>query len=97
MSTKVFIQCTILKTNEFEKLTTFLADNLPNVRSFAGCVSVIVNFSPDKQEMLIEEEWHDSEAHQKYIQFISDNRVFEKFASFFEGEPKISYFEESSL
>jgi quinol monooxygenase YgiN len=73
----------------------FLEQNLPNVRSFDGCVSVNVYFSLDGREMLLEEEWLSVEHHQRYIGFISKNGVMQLLRGLLMADPTINYFEKA--
>jgi quinol monooxygenase YgiN len=89
---RVTLNCKV-KANGIELLIPFLEKNLPNVRSFEGCMSVTVYFDRPNSEMLIEEEWFSINKHQAYIQHIENNGVLSELASFFESAPVIKYFE----
>lgn len=91
MEVRVTLNCPI-NPEEIGRLMPFLTDNLPNVRSFDGCLSVDVYFDPSKQEMLLEEKWQSQEHHQAYMAFISDNGVLAELGAFFSASPEVKYF-----
>jgi quinol monooxygenase YgiN len=92
----VTLNCRI-KPERYEALVPFLAENLPNVRSFPGCQRVSVYFDRDDREMLLDEDWLSVEAHQSYIDFITDNGILGSLAAFLEGPPDIRYFTQAAL
>lgn len=94
MSVEVRLLC-MLKNNDKENLFLFLTQQLPGVRNFSGCRSVSVLF--DDGRMLLEEEWQSKGCHQKYIEHISHNGVFEQLLAFLDGPPDVSYYEKSTL
>ena len=92
MNVRVNLQC-VVNVKKHAQLMLFLQQNLPNVRSFDGCVSVDAYFSSDDKDMLLEEEWLSVEHHQRYIGFISENGVMQSLRDFLIVDPTISYFE----
>ena len=90
MSVNVLISSTV-KKDKLEKLMPFLAENLPNVRSFDGCMRVSVLMNQETGEMLLDEEWLSVEQHQKYIASIQESGILGQLASHFEAPPKIQY------
>ena len=96
MSVRVTLNCEI-KSGHVEMLISFLEKNLPNVRSFDGCISVSVYFDKTKSEMLIEEEWLSVAQHQIYMKHIESNNVLSQLASFFESPPVIKYFKKEDI
>ena len=96
MPVKVTLNCK-LQSDKFEALQIFLEENLPNVRGFEGCRNVTVYFSEDKESMLLDETWASAEAHQKYIQFITEKGVLDKLVEFLSGPPEIQYFTKADL
>jgi quinol monooxygenase YgiN len=91
MTIRVTLSC-LVKPDSLERLKKFLAENLPNVRNFAGCSEVNVYFDQLKQEMLIEERWLSIKQHQTYLKHIEDNGVLAGLGSFFQQAPEIKYF-----
>ncbi len=81
------------KENLVQEYKRFLEENLPNVRNYSGCQSVNVFFNTQTNEMSIDEIWSSKEHHSKYIQFISQNGVMAKLASFLSCEPEIKYYD----
>ncbi len=96
MAIRVTLHCP-LSPEKVKTLTHFLTENLPNVRSFDGCLYVNVLFNIEKQEMLLEEQWESIQHHQHYIDHISNNGVMGELMAFFEARPEIKHFEKSSL
>jgi quinol monooxygenase YgiN len=91
MSYKVMLESKI-KLELKKPLFIFLEENLPNVRSFNGCMSVTVLFNEDTGDMLFDEEWKSKEHHQAYLSFIQDNGVLADLAAFLQGPPIINYY-----
>ena len=96
MSVRVTLNCEV-KSGNVEILIPFLEKNLPNVRSFDGCMSVSIYFDKTNLEMLIEEEWLSIEHHQTYMKYIESNNVLSQLASFFESPPVIKYFKKEDI
>lgn len=96
MSIRVTLNCTV-KPGQFETLSPFLKQNLPNVRGFDGCVKVSVYFNNVGSEMLLEEEWLSIKQHQRYIEHIDGNGVLGELAQFLESAPIIKYFKKEDM
>lgn len=92
MSIRVAILSKV-KPGAQERLIAFLEENLPAVRSFSGCFQVAVLLSPDKTQMLFDEEWYDLAHHEAYIASIEKNGVLHALASYLEAPPEILYFD----
>jgi quinol monooxygenase YgiN len=96
MSLRVTLNCQV-KPNQLDLLLPFLEKNLPNVRSFDGCIGVTVYFDKESTEMLLEEEWLSVEQHQAYLKFIENNGVLGALASFLASPPVIKYLQKTDL
>ena len=96
MRVKVTLTC-LIKSGQTETLLPFLTKNLPNVRSFDGCLAVTIYFDNNKTEMLIEEEWLSVDKHQAYMSYIENNGVLAELAAFFESPPAIKYFTKTDI
>jgi quinol monooxygenase YgiN len=96
MSYRVLLESTV-NTHTIDSLFTFLEENLPNVRSFKGCLNVTVLFDDEKNMMIFDEEWKSKADHQAYITFIESNGVLQELAGFLQGPPKISYYKKLEL
>lgn len=96
MSVRVTIVSAI-KPDIFEKLLPFLEENLPNVRSFKGCLQVTVLLSLDKCVMSFDEVWLSCEHHQAYMASIEQSGVLGRLASYLRAPPVLSYFEELAV
>ena len=92
MFVRVQITSTI-QQGKVASLMPFLEENLPNVRSFKGCLSVAVLMNNETGAMVLDEEWLSIDHHQKYLAFIEQNGVLGQLASYFEGPPTIQYFD----
>ena len=82
-----------VKTNTKKEFMKFLDENIPNVIAFEGCKKLEVFFNEEINEMIISETWTNKDAHQKYIDFISNNGVMEELISFLDEKPSIKYFD----
>jgi len=91
MSVRVTLNCQV-KSGQLEVLKSFLEKNLPNVRKFDGCLSVVVYFNNENLEMLLEEQWLGIKQHQAYLEHIENNGVLANLAAFLELTPVIKYF-----
>ena len=96
MTVKVTLSC-LVKSGQIETLIPFLQKNLPNVRSFDGCLYVGIYFDKANDEMLIEEEWLSVEKHQAYMSYIEQNGVLGELAAFFESPPTVKYFTKEDI
>ncbi len=91
MSYRVLLHSTA-KAESTESLFPFLEKNLPNVRSFKGCLNVTVLYDEVTNQMMFDEEWKSREDHQAYLAFIESNGVLADLAGYLEGPPTISYY-----
>ena len=96
MSYRVFLESTV-KTQSQKYLFKFLEENLPNVRSFKGCLNVSVLFDRKNNKMVFDEEWQSVDDHHQYVDFITSNGVYDALIKFLEGEPKISYYQKQNI
>lgn len=96
MSYRVLLESTV-KTETIDSLFSFLEENLPNVRSFKGCLNVTVLFDEAANQMMFDEEWKSKQDHQAYMAFIASNGVLAGLADFLESPPKISYYQKMEL
>ena len=96
MSVRVTLNCQV-KSDQFQVLLPFLADNLPNVRGFKGNMQVSVLFDEKNNEMLLDEEWLTVESHQEYLNFINENGVLEALSAFLSAPPIIKYFDKVEI
>ena len=96
MTYRVILESTA-NAETVDSLFPFLEDNLPNVRSFKGCLNVTVLFDKDTNKMIFDEEWKSREDHQAYIAFIESNGVLADLAVFLQGPPRISYYEKLNI
>ena len=92
MSVWVTLEMTV-KEGAFEKLSGFLADNLPNVRGFDGALQVTLYYDQATRAFLIHEEWASQKHHQAYLAFIEEKGVMAALLAFMEGPPAVTYYE----
>jgi quinol monooxygenase YgiN len=92
VSVKVIVESK-LKEDTMSGLLPFLKRNLPNVRSFKGCLSVSVFLDKDDGKMIFDEEWLSVEDHRQYIASIADSGVMGELVGFLESQPEINYFD----
>jgi quinol monooxygenase YgiN len=91
MSYRVLLK-SIVKAETIDSLFLFLEKNLPNVRSFKGCLNVTVLYDDASNKIVFDELWTSRENHQAYIAFIESNGVLGSLAEFLEGPPNICYY-----
>lgn len=96
MTYRVILE-SVAKSEALDSLFPFLEENLPNVRSFKGCLNVTVLFDKETNQMIFDEEWKSKEDHQAYIKFIEKNGILSDLASFLEEAPRISYYEKLNI
>jgi quinol monooxygenase YgiN len=96
MTYRVLLESTA-KPETIDSLFTFLEENLPNVRSFKGCLNVTVLFDEQTNQMMFDEEWKSKENHQAYIAFIESNGILADLAGFLDGPPRISYYKRMDI
>ena len=92
MSTRVQIAATVSQ-DKLAEFMPFLAENLPNVRSFDGNLRVSVLLNEETGALVLDEEWLSVEQHQSYLAFIEGTGVLGQLAAHFEGPPSIQYFD----
>ncbi|MBQ4836941.1 hypothetical protein [Pseudoalteromonas luteoviolacea] len=90
MSVKVIIECQLRETKS-ALLDSFLTENVPTVKGFAGCQRVSISFDKSKTTMLIDEDWQSVEHHKNYMQFIDGNGVMQSLTAFMSEPPRILY------
>ncbi|MCG8312344.1 MAG: antibiotic biosynthesis monooxygenase [Pseudomonadales bacterium] len=96
MTYQVFIESTA-NPDTLDSLMNFLEENLPNVRSFKGCLKVSILFDSETHQMLFEEEWITKENHQAYMQSIEENGILGALSEHLLGMPKISYYQKLDI
>ncbi len=96
MTYRVLLESTP-NADTIDSLFVFLEENLPNVRSFKGCLGVTVLYDEEANQMVFDEEWKSKDDHEAYIEFIKSNGVMSKLAGFLLGPPKISYFKRIAI
>ena len=82
-----------VKDREFDALSAFLEENLPNVRGFDGALSVTLYYDQATRAFLIHEEWVSKAHHQAYLAFIEERGVIASLMGFMEGPPKVTYYD----
>ncbi|AUR05042.1 hypothetical protein PhaeoP72_03104 [Phaeobacter inhibens] len=82
-----------VKDGAFDALSTFLEENLPNVRGFDGALSVTLYYDGQTRAFLLHEEWLSREHHQAYLAFIEERGVMAALLGFMEGPPRVTYYE----
>ena len=92
MTAWVTLKMTV-KDGAFDALSAFLEESLPNVRGFAGALSVTLYHDAATRAFLIHEEWMNREHHQAYLAFIEENGVMAALLEFMEAPPEITYYD----
>lgn len=96
MSYRVLLS-SVVRKDAVNDLFPFLEANLPNVRGFKGCLNVTVLFDEGSRKMVFDELWLTVEAHQTYIDFISQNGVLGELSGFIEAPPTIDYYKQVTI
>ena len=82
-----------IKPQVQQALSTFIQENLANVRGFNGCRKVDVLFNLEKDTLLLDEIWQSPDHHQAYIASIAESGVMEQLVSYLQAPPNVQYFE----
>ncbi len=90
MGKKVIVEST-MKQGVLDRVLQFLEANLPNTRSFSGCMNVTVFIDQKSGKMIFDEEWISVDDHKEYINAIAGNGVMDELVSFLESPPEIKY------
>ena len=93
---RVLLESTI-KAGQSTSAISFIQQNLPNVRSFEGCLQINILFDKDQRTMLFDEIWSSPEHHQRYIESISKSGVMTTLVGFLEAPPSVKYLYTSNL
>ncbi len=86
-----------VKNSQVKQFTTFLKDNLSNVRNFEGCISVDILFNHENNDIVFYEKWESRKMHNNYIDFISNNGVMGQLVAFLTKAPEVTYFENLAI
>ena len=93
MSIRAQIVCTV-NQEKLAAFMPFLKKNLPNVRSFDGCLRVTVLMNNENGLMVLDEEWLSVDHHQKYMASIDESGILGQLALYLDGPPEIRYLDQ---
>ena len=96
MAVWVTLEMTV-RDGAFESLSTFLEENLANVRGFDGALSVTLYFDAETRAFLIHEEWRSREHHRAYLAFIEERGVMAALLGFMQGPPDVTYYDRLAM
>jgi quinol monooxygenase YgiN len=93
MSVLVLLEAPV-KSEDISKMKSFMAETLPESRSYDGCQAMDVYFNTeDGSNMVLVERWDSRRHHQKYLAWRTETGVMDKIGSMLAGPPRIRYFE----
>ena len=83
-----------VKSDKIADMKAYLAQILPETRSYDGCQGIDVHFNMDDPgNMVLVEQWESRGHHEKYAQWRKETGVSAKLGSMLTGPPKGRYFE----
>ena len=83
-----------VKPDKLADMKSYLAQILPDTRSYDGCQGVDAHFNMDEAgNMILVEQWESRSHHEKYSQWRKETGVTEIFLSMLTGPPSGRYFE----
>ncbi len=78
--TEAIIVTLVPETGCFDELLTFLGSVIEETRVFDGCDMAHVYHNKTHNEIVLVQMWQDSEAHDDYLNWRAEQRVFDKIA-----------------
>lgn len=93
MSTLVLLEGQV-QPDKIADMKSYLAEILPDTRSYDGCLGIDVQFNlDDPGNMVLVEQWESRGHYEKYLQWRAETGVVAKLVSMLAGPPSIRYFE----
>ena len=93
MSVMVLLEAPV-KAEEIGNMKTYLAEILPESRTYDGNQGLDVYFSTeDDGNMVLVEHWESRSHHEKYLGWRTETGVMDKLGGMLAGPPSIRYFE----
>ncbi len=93
VSTLVLLEGQV-QSDKIEDMKSYLAQILPDTRSYDGCQGADAQFNMDDPgNMVLVEQWESRGHYEKYLQWRTDTGVVDKLVSMLTGPPSGRYFE----
>jgi quinol monooxygenase YgiN len=93
MSVLVLLEAPV-KSEQVSNMKSYLAEILPESRSYEGCRAIDVYFNTeDGGKMVLVEHWDSRPHHEKYLGWRTETGVIDKIGGMLAGPPSIRYFE----
>jgi quinol monooxygenase YgiN len=93
MSVLVLLEAPV-KPEDVSKMKSYLAEILPDSRTYEGCRAMDVYFNAgDAGNMVIIERWDSRRHHEKYLAWRTETGVMDKLGGMLVGPPSMRYFE----
>lgn len=92
MSVLVLLEAPV-KAEEIANMKSYLAEILPDTRTYDGCRGIDVYFDTDDEaRMIFVEHWDSRPHHEKYVGWRTETGVMDKLGGMLAGPPSIRYF-----
>ncbi len=92
MSVFVLVEAPV-QPDKVEDMKRYMAEILPDTRTFAGCQSVEVYFDDENpNQVVLAEIWGSREQHAQYAAWRTETGVMAKIGSMLAGPPAVRYF-----
>ena len=83
-----------VKSEDVPKMKSYMAEILPESRTYDGCQAMDVYFNTEKKDnMVIVERWDSRAHHEKYVGWRTETGVMAKLGAMLAAPPSIQYFE----
>ena len=83
-----------VKSDKIEDLKSYMAQIMPDTRSYDGCQGIDAYFNVDNPgNMVVVEQWESRGHYEKYQQWRTETGVMNQAVSMLTGPPSIRYFE----
>lgn len=93
MSVLVLVEGPV-KPDELSNMKSYLAEILPDTRSYEGCESIDAHFNTDDgSDMVLVERWVSRPQHEKYLGWRTETGVMQRIGGMLSGPPSIRYLE----
>ena len=87
-----------VKPDKIVDMKSYLAQILPDTRSYNGCQGLDVQFNMDDPgNMVFVEQWKSRGHHEKYAQWRKETGVSAELGSMLTGPRKVRYFERADI
>jgi quinol monooxygenase YgiN len=83
-----------VKPEDISNMKSYLAEILPDTRSYDGCRKIDVYFNTeDTSNMVVVEHWDSRAHHEKYVAWRTETGFMDRIDPMLAGPPSLRYFE----